>query len=135
MDYKDLFLHDIPDNPEIEKVWSTRPKSKLVRYMMWVTQTPRTSCENRLGVSHQYFDNKLQRNSWSFEDIITIADECGLQFGIDRRLFIFLAKDSSTTDSKVYDYGYADGYEQAKKDILYSITSLGKKGGNYASTD
>jgi hypothetical protein len=47
--------------------------------------TPRTNCEERLGISRQYFDNKLSRNSWSFEDILAIADECGFEFTMNWR--------------------------------------------------
>ena len=79
IDYKEMLLPGVPENPSFEKTWSTRTKSKLIRYMMWWSITPRTNCEKRLGISHQCFDNKMNRNSWSFEDIMAIADECGFE--------------------------------------------------------
>jgi hypothetical protein len=85
MDYVKMFLPGVPENADFEKTWGTRPKSKLVRYMLWWSMTPRTNCEERLGISRQYFDNKLSRNSWSFEDILAIADECGFEFTMNWR--------------------------------------------------
>lgn len=121
MDYKELFLRDVPINPDIEKRWASRPKSKLVKYLMLESQTPREDIEKRLNTNHQYFDNKLFRNSWSFEDILAVADECGYEFRLDKRLFMELAKCNMANDVEAYNTGYREGYEQARKDVLKAL--------------
>lgn len=127
MDYKELFLRDVPTNPDIEKRWASRPKSKLVKYLMLESQTPREDIEKRLNTNHQYFDNKLFRNSWSFEDILAVADECGYEFCLDKRLFIEIAKSNTANDVNTYNDGRRDGYEQARKDVLKALDKCFKE--------
>ena len=50
--------------------WSDRPKSMLVKELMQYTGYSAAEFANILGYSLTYFNNKLSRNSFSFEDLI-----------------------------------------------------------------
>ena len=53
-------------------------KSTLVREMIKLGKRNRRDVAEILGISFAYFNNKLFRKSFSFEDIVTIADYCNL---------------------------------------------------------
>lgn len=53
--------------------WNKRPKSYLVKWLMEQGKTNANDMARYLDCSKQYFDNKLNRNSFSFEDILLIA--------------------------------------------------------------
>lgn len=73
---------------EIE-YWKNRPKSYLVKWLIEQGKTDVNDMARYLGCSKQYFDNKLNRNSFSFEDILLIAYANG--YGI---IFKTVRKDS-----------------------------------------
>lgn len=56
--------------------YDDRPKSKLVKRIMAAGRMRYKDAANVLGVSEPYFSNKLIRNSFSFEEIVKLADAC-----------------------------------------------------------
>lgn len=52
-------------------------KSSLIKTILSNSIRSTSELASYLGYSKGYFDNKLHRNSWSFEDIVSTADYCG----------------------------------------------------------
>ena len=64
---------------------SDRKKSDLVKFLIKDSSFTRTDMAKILGISsRQYFENKLARNSFSFEDLIGFAAIGGFRFALVR---------------------------------------------------
>ena len=62
--------------------WINRKKSNLVKWFLLNSETSvETLCEG-LGYTKAYFNNKITRDSFSFEDLVAIAYLCGFKFAI-----------------------------------------------------
>lgn len=61
------------------KNWESRPKSNLVKWLMQYGNVTYDEAAIVLNISKSYFNNKLHRNSFSFEDIVAIAQVCGYE--------------------------------------------------------
>lgn len=59
--------------------YSDRKKSKIVIELIDEAHVTRKYVADQLKISLQYFNNKLNRNSFSFEEMIKIADACGYE--------------------------------------------------------
>ena len=63
--------------------WAERKKSAFVKWLISYSDVSRdTICEG-LNISMPYFNNKITRNSFSFEDLIAIAYMCGFKFSLE----------------------------------------------------
>lgn len=74
-------MDSVFNHAETYERWKTRKKSLLVR-AMFSRGKGLKEIVPYLGISEPYFFNKLTRNSWSFEDLMIIADAEGLHFGL-----------------------------------------------------
>lgn len=63
--------------PLVDKRWEDRPNSNIVKWMIENTGTPTVKVLSYLGCSKEYFNNKLQRNSFSVSDLILVSSACG----------------------------------------------------------
>lgn len=61
--------------------WKTRKKSLLIK-LMFNRGKGLKEVAQYIGCTESYFNTKLARNSWSFEDLVTIAHAEGLHFGL-----------------------------------------------------
>lgn len=61
----------------VNERWKHRNKSNLVMWFMRESKSTYVELADALGISVAYFHNKLNRNSFSFEDILSIANYCG----------------------------------------------------------
>ena len=57
-----------------------RKKSLFVATLRYVNGKSTREFSEALGISESYFNNKMFRNSWSFEDLVTLAGHCGYAF-------------------------------------------------------
>ena len=57
--------------------WDTRRKSNLIKWLMEKSDIEAPEMAAHLGYSKTYLDNKLQRNSFSFENILKAAEASG----------------------------------------------------------
>ena len=64
-------------DPMIDPKWNERPKSRLVRVIQQEACLTSQELADALGISVPYLNNKLNRNSFSFEDLIKIANKAG----------------------------------------------------------
>ena len=80
-------------------IWQDRKKSLLVKRFIEESCLNGKDVAKLLGYTKQYFDNKLQRNSFSFEDILTIADLCGYNM-------IFESRDDSKEEMRIDAYDF-----------------------------
>ena len=64
------------------EVWAHRKRSKLVKDLMRYSNIQTTDMAKYLGVTKAYFDTKLARNSFSFDELIIAAEAAGLKFAL-----------------------------------------------------
>lgn len=62
---------------DVDKIWETRPKSGIVKYLMKESHKTTTDIASALGISSAYLNNKFNRDSFSFTDFIIISMACG----------------------------------------------------------
>ena len=89
--YMDRFLAVYGDIPMVEIVnglWETRKKSNLIKWLMMQAGLSMDSLAAYFGCTKQYLNNKFNRDSFSFEDIIVTAYACDYTL-------TFLANDGS----------------------------------------
>lgn len=92
------------------KNWESRPKSNLVKWLMQYGNVTYDEAAIVLNISKSYFNNKLHRNSFSFEDIVAIAQVCGYELAfraydssIDKDHDALGALPAMFCDSEVYE--------------------------------
>ena len=77
-------LTKVKNNTGYKETFKDRNKSYLVLSIFYEYGiTNRTTMANALDISLPYFNNKLQRNSFSFDDIVKVAKavNAGIFFG------------------------------------------------------
>lgn len=62
--------------PLMDSKWKDRPLSNLVKWMMVQGDIDANRVSEYLGISRNYFDNKMHRNSFSVYDILKISEIC-----------------------------------------------------------
>ena len=67
---------DIPMVEIVNGLWETRKKSNLIKWLMMQANLNMDSLAAFLGCTKQYLNNKFNRDSFSFEDIIVAAYAC-----------------------------------------------------------
>jgi len=90
--------------------WNNRPKSYLVKWLMLYGNVACDEAAIALNISKSYFNNKLNRNTFSFEDIVAIAHLCGYEIGfkayddsIDEDHSAFVATPKIFCDNEIYE--------------------------------
>ena len=63
--------------------WAERKKSSFVKWLISYSDVSKDAICEVLNISMPYFNNKITRNSFSFEDLITIAYMCGFKFSLE----------------------------------------------------
>ena len=64
----------------VSNTWKNRPKANMVKWMMKQSGTSLDKIAAYLGCSVSYLNNKLTRESFSFEDLLLAAYACGYTF-------------------------------------------------------
>ena len=64
----------------VSETWSDRPKANMVKWLMKRSGTSLDTVAEYLGCTVNYLNNKLTRDSFSFEDLILVAYACGYTF-------------------------------------------------------
>lgn len=62
---------------DYETTYKNRPYSRLVCRMMDKGKKDRSEIAEYIGHSIAYFNNKLNRGSFSLDELVTIANACG----------------------------------------------------------
>lgn len=68
---------------EVSERWANRKKSNLVEALRKEAGLDKKDVVGYLGVTKPYLENKLHRDSFSFEDIIIVAYACGFVLSMD----------------------------------------------------
>ena len=77
--YVDQFMRCYGDIPMIELVsgtWEKRKKTNLIKWMMIKSNITVDKLAEFLGCSKQYLNNKFNRDSFSIDDLVIVADAC-----------------------------------------------------------
>ena len=64
----------------VSDTWKNRPKANMVKWMMKQSETSLEDVAAYLDCSVSYLNNKLTRESFSFEDLLLAAYACGYTF-------------------------------------------------------
>lgn len=64
----------------VNEKWKSRPKSNMVKWLMQRSGTSLDTVAAYLGCSVNYLNNKLSRDSFSFDDLMLVAYACGYTF-------------------------------------------------------
>lgn len=64
-------------DPMTDPKWDGRPKSRLVRAMQREACLTSQELADALRISVPYLNNKLNRNSFSFDDMVKVAKKAG----------------------------------------------------------
>lgn len=64
----------------VSETWKDRPKANMVKWLMQHSDTSLETVAAYLGCSTNYLNNKLTRDSFSFDDLILVAYACGYTF-------------------------------------------------------
>lgn len=73
-------IEGVPSIEPVSKTWVHRQKSNIVKWLMSISTRSLEEVAAGIGCTEAYLNNKLQRDSFSVEDIIIIAYICG--FGL-----------------------------------------------------
>lgn len=65
--------------------WKNRERSNLILWLLSKSNVDRAHLAEYLGTSLNYFSNKLYRNAFSIEDLVTAADVCGFNLLLESR--------------------------------------------------
>ncbi len=66
----------------VSDTWKSRPKANLVKWLMKESGTSLETVAAHIGCSVSYLNNKLTRESFSFEDLLLAAYACGYTFAL-----------------------------------------------------
>lgn len=80
-------IDKIPGAEVIEAVnatWAGRPKSNIMKWIAAKSNTDLDALARYLGCSREYLNNKLSRNSFSFDDFVAAAYACGYSITFTR---------------------------------------------------
>lgn len=79
----------------LKKLWENRPKSNLIQFMMKQSGVDRNRLTRYFGKRVDLFNNKLNRNTFTFEEIVTAAYACGFNIAFikDEKIWLISRKD------------------------------------------
>ena len=83
--YVDRFLSVYGDVPMVELVsglWEKRKKSNLIKWLMMQANLNMDRLAEYFGCSKQYLNNKFNRDSFSFEDVVVTAYACNFTLAL-----------------------------------------------------
>lgn len=108
---------DIPYLRPINKTWEDKPKSNIVKYLMGACDKQTADIAYVLGTTETYLNNKLHRNSFSFEDIAIVAEACGFTMCfIDKDECCYFKPPISSDAANRIDYLKKKRIEDKKKE-------------------
>ena len=79
-EYGDLPVSSLEPIYTVSKTWENRPKANMVKWLMDKSGVSLDTLASYLGCSRQYLNNKLTRDSFSFDDLVIAAYVCGFTF-------------------------------------------------------
>lgn len=120
----DLYFKHMDDHlvmDRLDKRWATRRKSRLVKILMEAGCADTKVIADKLGISTNYFNNKMHRDSWSLEDLVQVAETCGYSFVL---MPTKAAEKETLEPSEEVMLAYKAGYNQAKAEMLKKIKEM-----------
>ncbi len=115
-EYGDLPVNSLEPIYIVSKTWENRPKANMVKWLMDKSGVSLDTLASYLGCSRQYLNNKLTRDSFSFDDLLIAAYACG---------FTFTLTSNEVKDGKQDVYRVDLGeYFKASPDVLDRISNI-----------
>ena len=101
----------------VNKTWAHRPKSNIIKWLTEKSNVDFDRLANYLGCSRAYFNNKLSRDSFSFDDFVLAAYACGYSI-----VFTKYNEKDACINSYVVDF--MDYFENYKPEIILNTVQL-----------
>ena len=118
--YKSLPVNkNIAPVEPVSDTWKNRPKANMVKWMMRQSGTSLDEVAGHLGCSVSYLNNKLTRESFSFEDLLLAAYACGYTFVLVNNNEEINGEDSFRVDLLQHF--------ESEKEVLERINSIEEK--------
>ena len=115
-EYGDLPVSSLDRIYTVSKTWENRPKANMVKWLMDKSGVSLDTLAAYLGCSRQYLNNKLTRDSFSFDDLVIAAYACG---------FTFTLTSNEVKDGKQDVYRVDLGeYFKTSQDVLDRISTV-----------
>lgn len=83
VEFREKRLMNIFDTDKVKRIgpvsdaWKDKPKSNTIKFIMKMYGLTAKDAADIFGVSVTYFNNKLFRGSFSFDDIVLLSEACG----------------------------------------------------------
>lgn len=104
----------------VSATWEDRPKANMVKWLMSKGRVSLDTIAEYLGCSRQYLNNKLTRDSFSFDDLVIVAYACGFSFT--------LTSNSEDQEKRsTYRVDIVDYFKACDDDVLVRISDIEKK--------
>lgn len=101
----------------VSDTWKGRPKANLVKWLMQQSDTSLDTIASYLGCSTNYLNNKLSRDSFSFDDLILVAYACGYTF-------VLVGNNEEVGSHNSYRVDLLNFFEENDPDSLSRISKL-----------
>lgn len=101
----------------VNGTWKGRPKANLVKWLMQRSGASLDTVAAYLGCSVNYLNNKLSRDSFSFDDLILVAYACGYTF-------MLAGNNEEVTSATSYRVDLLSFFEDNDPDILSRISII-----------
>lgn len=99
----------------VSTTWEDRPKSYIIKWMMEQSGIGVDKLAEYLGFSKQYFNNKLSRDSFSFDDLLVAAYACGYSIA-------FNSNDPESRDS--FEVNLKEYFQNYDEEVLERIEEI-----------
>ena len=113
-------LHDLESLDYVSETWKNRPKANIVKWLMNKSGTSLDTVAEYLGCSRQYLNNKLSRDSFSFDDLVIVAFACGYSFTLT-------SNDEDVANRTVYRVDVTDYFQNSDQETIDRIKRLEKR--------
>ena len=109
-EFTDEFFEKYADLPVVEVnsvTWKSRPKTRIIKWLMQQGNVDQATMAAYLGCSKPYLDNKMTRNSFTIDDLVIAAYACGYTLNLTK-----LEDNSDMQESHMIGIvKYFDGYD------------------------
>lgn len=122
MDIKaEKIIQEMTDEAGIdEKAWEGRPKSKLVKWLMGVSDKSIAEVAEYIGCQSATLNNKLFRDSFTVEDIVLAAHACGFT--------LVLINNKTTEGNELFQLiDYKTMFQTKDPDVIARVEKLDDK--------
>jgi len=118
--YGEMPVSDLDAVDYVSSTWENRPKANMVKWLMTKASVSVDTLAAYLGCSRQYLNNKLTRDSFSFDDLVIAAYACGFTFTLT-------SNDEEDANRCAYRVDLVDYFKACDDEVLVRISEIEKE--------